>query len=408
MNELLSVFDEANVSANILCIDQFSNLGGGQRSLLDILPALSQRGWHPSVAIPGGGPFPAMIRSRGYRTHSFACAMYASRKKPLAQLLKYARELPNLVNAVAGLVKANKIDLLYVNGPRLVPPAAWVAWRTGVPLVFHCHNRLLQSSAIALTGQALELASAHVIACCQYAAEPLKEYVSPERLRVLYNGIAKMPGGGLRSPDRIRRIGVVGRVEEGKGQLEFVQAVRMLSPQVPECRFSVIGAPMFSDLGYYNKVKALSRGLPIDFVGWQDDIANIYSDLDLLVVPSSVVEATTRVILEAYSARVPVVAFPAGGIPEILEDGQTGFLAEAITVEALAKRILSVLRMDSACVEAVIERAGNEWRRRFSLRTYRNGVCNVLAQAMQPAFESYDEPRAPADVLTPEDLLRRR
>lgn len=401
MNNLLRVLDKTEVPANILCVDQFSNLGGGQRSLLDILPALSQRGWQPSVAIPGEGPFTAMVRSRGYRTHSFSYASYASRKKPLIQLVKYALELPNLVHSIAEIVASNQIDLLYVNGPRLVPPAAWVAWRTGVPLVFHCHNRLLQSSAIALTGQALELADAHVIACCRFAAEPLKEYVRPERLRILYNGIADMGAGSLRSQNVIPRIGVVGRIEEGKGQLEFVRAARLISQYGPECRFSVIGAPMFSGRRYYDEVVASSRGLPIDFVDWQDDVASIYSELDLLVVPSTTVEATTRVILEAFSAGVPVIAFPSGGIPEILDDERTGFLAEAITAEALAKRIVSVLRMDSATVESVVKRARKEWIQRFSLRAYRNGVCSVLAQAMRPAVQNCYE-------LQTEELPRRQ
>lgn len=400
MSKLLSFLDETAIPANVLCIDQFSNLGGGQRSLLDMLPAFSRRGWRPSVMSPGDGPFPAIVRSRGYQTHSFDCASYASRKKPLTQLLKYAFELPNLVDSVARLVEGNKIDVLYVNGPRLVPPAAWVAWRTGVPLVFHCHNRLLQSSAIALTGQSLELANAHVIACCQYAAEPLREYVAPEQLSVHYNGIADLASGGLRTQEQIRRIGVIGRIEAGKGQLDFVEAVRRLYPQAAECEFAVIGAPMFSGLDYYNKVVASSRGLPIEFIDWQNDIAKIYSDLDLLVVPSSAYEATTRVIPEAYSAGVPVIAFPAGGIPEVLEDERTGFLTKAATADALAERMLSVLQMDRTMLRTVVRRARKEWENRFSLRAYRNGICGVLAHAMQPAFHSYDELRDSADMLT--------
>jgi glycosyltransferase involved in cell wall biosynthesis len=401
MNQFSTASDRTAFPANILCIDQFASLGGGQRSLLDLLPAFSKRGWRPSVAVPGDGPFPEMVRSRGYRTHSFACGSYASRKKPLTQLLKYAFELPGMVNSLAELVKANEIDLLYVNGPRLVPPVAWIAWRRAIPLVFHCHNRLVQPSAVALTGQALELASAHVIACCHYAADPLREYVAPQRLRIVYNGIAEMGTSRVESPDRIRRIGVVGRVEEEKGQLQFVQAARLISQKAPECRFSVIGTPMFSGLEYYRKVVASSSGLAIDFIDWQNDIAKIYSGLDLLVVPSSNVEATTRVILEACSAGVPVVAFPAGGIPEILEDEQTGFLAEAMTVEALAQRILSVLQMDKARLTAVVKRARKEWQHRFTLGAYRDSVCSVLAEAMQPIFQgSYDELRATEGMAT--------
>ncbi len=401
MNQFSTVLAKTEFPANILCIDQFSTFGGGQRSLLDLLPAFRERGWRPSVAIPGEGAFPDMVRSRGFRTHSFAPGNYASRKKPLKQLLQYALELPGLVKCLEELVEANNIDLLYVNGPRLIPPAAWVAWRRGIPLVFHCHNRLLQNSAITLTGLTLELASAHVISCCQYAADPLREYVAPARLRVLYNGVVEMAAGPIQIADTMRRIGVVGRVEEEKGQLQFVQAAQWISRNVPACRFSIIGAPMFSGLDYYKKVVASSSGLPIEFISWQEDMARVYSDLDLLVVPSNATEATTRVILEAYSAGVPVVALPAGGIPEILDDEQTGFLAEAATVEALARRILSVLQMDRARVKAVVKRAKDEWRHRFTLGAYRDGVCNVLAEAMQPIFQSsYDELRTAAGVAT--------
>ena len=402
MNQLSTVLDKPEIPANILCIDQFSSLGGGQQSLLDLLPAFSQRGWRPSVAIPGEGQFLSMVRSRGYRAHSLSYGNYASKKKPLVQLLKYALRFPRLVNALTELVEANETDLLYVNGPRLVPPAAWVAWKKGIPLVFHCHNRLLQYSAITLTGQALELASAHLIACCQYAADPLREYVAPERLNIIYNGIAEMASGRLQSPsDKIRRIGVVGRVEEEKGQLEFVQAARLICQKVSECRFSVIGSAMFSSADYYRKVVASSEGLPIDFIEWQDDIARIYSDLDLLVVPSNAVEATTRVILEAYSAGVPVIAFAAGGIPEILEDEQTGFLAQAATVEALAQRMLSVLQMDPVTIRTVAKRARRHWQSRFTLGAYRVNVSGVLAQAMWPIFQSsYDELRTTAGAAT--------
>jgi glycosyltransferase involved in cell wall biosynthesis len=298
-------------------------------------------------------------------------------------MMKYAFELPNLVDCFAELVERQRINLLYVNGPRLVPPVAWLAWRKGIPLVFHCHNRPLQSSAVVLTGQALELASAHVIACCRYVADPLRDYVEPCRLRVLYNGVPEM-AASRRPFSEIRKIGVVGRVESEKGQLEFVRAAKLVSEQFPACRFLIAGSPMFSDKSYYSKVVACSRGLPIDFVDWQDEVSKIYSELDLLVVPSSAVEATTRVIPEAFSAGVPVVAFPAGGIPEVLEDEKTGFVAAGISVEALSERILSVLRMEKMKLDAVAKRARTEWDLRFTLRAYRNSVCDVIAEAIRP------------------------
>ncbi|MFZ0593392.1 MAG: glycosyltransferase, partial [Bryobacteraceae bacterium] len=159
---------------NVLCVDQFANFGGGQRSLIDLLPEFAKRGWRPSVAAPGDGPFPDMVRKLGYRAYNLAYGEYGSVKKPVTQILKYTFRLPGVASRLHDLVRALDIELLYVNGPRLVPPAAWVARRTGIRMVFHCHNRLHQQSAIALTGRSLWFANAGVIACCEHAAIPLR------------------------------------------------------------------------------------------------------------------------------------------------------------------------------------------------------------------------------------------
>ena len=72
---------------------------------------------------------------------------------------------------------------------------------------------------------------------------------------------------------------------------------------------------------------------------WVDDQSALFAGIDLLVVPSEPVENTPRVILEAYSAGVPVLAYYAGGIPELVDDGRTGILVRPQTPEALAQSI---------------------------------------------------------------------
>jgi glycosyltransferase involved in cell wall biosynthesis len=366
---------------NILCVEQFSHLGGGQRSLIDLLPGFSEKGWQTTVAVPGGGPFPEELRLLGYGTHDLGCGSYTSIRKPLHQILQYTLELPRLAREINSIVSARKIDLLYVNGPRFLPAAAWVARQRGVPLTFHCHSRLLQQSAVMLAGKSLRFAQANVIACCRQAFEPLRKYVKRERVRVLYNGVQAVSKVPVCLPTHLRRIGVVGRIEVEKGQLEFVRAARLVAGQFPDCKFTVTGAPLFSSREYYDQVVAASGGLPIEFPGWQHDASQIFSGLDLLVVPSTPVEATTRIIVEAYAAGVPVVAFPAGGIPEILTDQETGFLAEDSTAEALAARIMSVLQLPSSEITAVVGRARKLWQENFSLDLFRKRVCETLAEA---------------------------
>jgi glycosyltransferase involved in cell wall biosynthesis len=101
-----------------------------------------------------------------------------------------------------------------------------------------------------------------------------------------------------------------------------------------------------------------------------------------------------RVILEAFSAGVPVVAFPSGGIPEVVDDGKTGFLVSTATPSALAARILDLVRQPHL-LESVALTARTAWSERFNLHRYRERITAVMAEA---ASRSRSAPRLAATV----------
>ena len=88
---------------------------------------------------------------------------------------------------------------------------------------------------------------------------------------------------------------------------------------------------------------------------------------------------------EAFAAGVPVIALPAGGIPEIVEDGVSGFLASEISASSLADRVLSVLRLPPEEVRRVCRQAFAAWQRRHTLNCFQEQVCNVLAGTARAA-----------------------
>jgi glycosyltransferase involved in cell wall biosynthesis len=373
------------MSPRILCVDQFPALGGGQRCLLDLLPAFVERGWRVELALPGAGPFAEAAHTLGVRTHVLPLQLYSNLWKPPREVAKYATELPKVARMLSRIASSNQLDTFYVNGPRLLPAAALAAWYRRIPLVFHCHNRLQQSIAVRVTGQLLRLCCARVIGCCRYAVEPISPYIRRERLSIVYNGVAASPRGVNNLRENILRIGVIGRIEPEKGQMDFVLAARTIYHHFPNCCFSVIGAPMFSGRTYFDQVMEASRGLPVDFPGWKTDIPSVLNSLDLLVVPSTRLDATPRVIFEAFAAGVPVVALPVGGIPEIIEDGVTGFLAAEASSNSLADRVLSVLNLPPDDVRRVCRQALAAWERRHTLNRFQEQVCDVLARTARAA-----------------------
>ena len=123
-----------------------------------------------------------------------------------------------------------------------------------------------------------------------------------------------------------------------------------------------------------------AAGLPVEFAGWVDDIYACMAQLDLLLVPSAGHEATTRVILEAFAAGLPVIAFASGGIPEVVEDGVTGLLANNSERYGPASHRTAYRRRPAAD----LDRAGGaceSWARRFTLERYCRQMLSVIQSA---------------------------
>jgi glycosyltransferase involved in cell wall biosynthesis len=247
----------------------------------------------------------------------------------------------------------------------------------GRPAIFHAQHFLGKRYAVSMAGWALRHARSTVIADAQYVAAQFTPYIAPERLRVIYNGVPEIPFVAREfKRDQPWRIGLIGRIAPMKGQTDFLGAAALLAPRLPGAKFVICGAPMFSSPAYVEEVQRLASGLPVEFLGWRNDIDQVLTGLDLLVVPSTAAEATTRVILEAFSAGVPVVAYAIGGIPEIVRDSVNGFLVPGCEPQALADKVLEVIALDLAPLAA---RARRDWERNYTLARYRAQMTSVIA-----------------------------
>jgi glycosyltransferase involved in cell wall biosynthesis len=364
---------------NILCLDQFGELGGAQRCLLDLLPAMIDRGWSVHLASPGG-PLAERAAAMHATVDRITCGPYSSGRKTPADVARFAAGTPRLCGEIRRLISIHNADLIYVNGPRLLPAAALAA-RHGPRVLFHSHS-LLNGMALRLAGRTLAMVRAAMVASCRFVAAPLAPYARDRGIRVVYNGVRRMAAANRAGAAEFR-IGVIGRISPEKGQADFLRAARLLFDLAPECRFVVRGAPLFSSpaaMRYARTLEALAADLPVEFAGWTEDVDAVLATLDMLVVPSTAVDATPRVILEAFAAGVPVVAFASGGIPEIVEHGATGFLVEERSPKALALAIRNLLREPDRLRRAA-GMARAKARSEFSLERYGQQMLQAIEAA---------------------------
>lgn len=355
----------------LLILDQFSELGGAQQCLLDLLPAVRARGWQALVGIPGDGPLVARIRESGFETATLDCGPYSYGRKTPADAARFLVQAPRLAHQIRVLAANFAPDLIYVNGPRLLCAAASVE----LPVIHHVHRILPSRTARELCGRALRRCGGRAIAVCRYVAEPWLQFAGPDRVAVIYNGVrgAREVMSGSRSGAPV--IGCIGRIAPEKGQLEFVRAAAAIHRERPDSRFVIYGAAVIATPAYERQVRAAADGLPLEFAGWRSDVQAALSELDLLLVPSGPHEATTRVIPEAFAANTAVIAFPSGGIPEIVENGRTGLLAQS--AGEMARLALELIR-DGKRRSAIAAAGRESWAERFTLERWQNSVLDYM------------------------------
>jgi len=360
----------------LLLLDQFSDPGGAQQVLLELLPAFRECGWKVLVGLPGEGEMFRQVGALGFETERVECGPYGSGRKSAVDLARFLKGTPRLAGQIRRLAERMEADLVYINGPRLLPAAARAGLRA--PVLFHAHSYLPPGAIRILTGMCLRRMNAWLVGSCRFVAEPWREYVRSEQLSVIYNGVAG-PSGESPRPQGPPAIGCIGRIAPEKGQREFLSAASVIHGALPDCRFYIYGAALFADadaLRYEAEVRAAATGLPVEFAGWVTDVYGALRNLDLLLVPSAAHEATTRVILEAFAAGVPVIAFRAGGIPEVVEHGLDGLLADS--AEEMARMAIDLLTGDPGRMSSMSQAARDAWRGRFTLERYQRQVLGWL------------------------------
>jgi glycosyltransferase involved in cell wall biosynthesis len=371
----------------ILVVDQYGEVGGAQRCLLDAVTGFRQRGWEVCAAVPEGDLF-SRLEPVCRSIAPIACGPFHPARKTALDAVRFLGQLPAQIRTIRRLLRAAPFDAIYVNGPRLAPAAA--ASHKNIPIIFHAHNVVTQRAASRALNAALRCSGAAVIASSGFVARSLAAACGAPC--VIPNGVPAC--GVVREPRRGPfTIAMLGRIAPEKGQLEFVRAASM----APPAQFVIAGAPMFADSGYFELVRAEAKRAGVALAGWIEDTDRFLAGIDLLVVPSGPFDATPRVILEAYAASVPVLAFASGGIPELVAHLQTGILVAERSPEALAGAIAYALS-NRAELGRMAARALDCWRAQFTLARFQENVCAAVQETVKRFHQRKPLARAGAMV----------
>ena len=145
----------------------------------------------------------------------------------------------------------------------------------------------------------------------------------------------------LKLPYNSNLIGIVGRIVPIKNHKLFIQAASQIIAKKENTYFLIVGdGPLrknIEDLAY--KLNINKNTL---FTGWRNDLPLIYASLDILVC-SSDNEGTSVSVIEAMASGCTVVTTKVGGHPDIIDNGNNGYLIEPQNIDSLTNKILEIL-----------------------------------------------------------------
>lgn len=321
-------------------------LGGGEVSFFDLIKSIDASKFEAVAMVPARGEVHKKLASQ-----NLAClTLFLPPLKTMAAWLP----LYALIKLVMRF-KKSRIDIIHVNGSRACFYAGIAGRLVGIPVVWHVResirDRYMYDGLLAVC--------ARIIICVSKSVQQKRFGRFGQRIikktTVVYNGVdtAKF----VRQADARQRIrkslmvtneilfGMVANIVPLKGQDFFLKGFGRAKLQKPDLSAKTLIIGRVLDPAYHHKLRRDVSEMGLDnsvlFMDFTPDIQEIYSALDIFVLPSER-EGFSRSLIEAMSASLPVLATNIEAIAEAVTNGENGILVDYEDVDRLAAAVIKL------------------------------------------------------------------
>lgn len=355
----------------VLFVNPNAELGGSERSLLDLLAALgaSDSGVERRLLLFSDGELARRARALGVevdvlpppaKLKALGESGGGGRRRVASAVLDAAVRVPGFLLDLRSRVRKLAPDVVHTNGMK-----AHVFCRMALPdhpLIVHMRDFVSTRPVSRKLVRAFVNRRVTVVANSEAVARDLRSVAPGLAPRVVYNAIdleefrprprelaplASLAGLPEPPPDTVV-VGLVATYAFWKGHFTFVDAMARVKAALPgrALRFYVIGGPIYdtraSEISPVElRARIASRALTTDLglVPFQADAASAYRDLDIVVHASTRPEPFGRTIVEGMATGRAVVVARAGGATELVTEGETGLYHTPGDPDELARAV---------------------------------------------------------------------
>ncbi len=347
----------------VLFIHHSNDLYGADVMLLETLDRLDSARYRPLVVLPedtrSEGGLSAALKERGIEQLWMPMAILRRRYLKRRYVLQYAYDFVKAALSIRKLIQVRRISLVHSN-TLAVMAGALGARLSGVAHVWHVHEiirrpkwfrRLLHAACTRLPDVTLCISNS--VRANILADEPWAD----SKLQVIYNGLYLerfLPTQSqseyraeLNLPLGVPIVGMVGRINQWKGQGILVDSAALLLRRFPDAVFLIVGS-VFAQENHHlvrlkEKIAKYKIADSVLILNFRSDVAALFAAMDVYVHLSVEPEPFGLSIIEAMASGLPVVATAPGGPGEIIEDAVTGILVLPSAPEATVKALDDLL-----------------------------------------------------------------
>ena len=293
---------------------------------------------------------------------------------------------PLMSTPIQSALRSFKPDVIHTNIMALFTPTLWMeARKENVPILHNlrdywvmcvrsgffpgdkeCNRNCIECRALTTQRRRLTSLVDGVVAVSQYTLDThINAGLFPNtRLR---KAILSARGESIekkaeRDANDVLTLGFLGRIKPSKGVHILIEALSRVPAHIP---IKLVVAGDGSE-DYLESLRQMSPEGRVEFWGWRKP-EEVYSAIDIVAIPSLYPEPLPRTAIEAYNARLPVLAARTGGTPEVVEEGRNGWTYDAYDVTELA-RLISTLgetrqdrEIDASVFDPYIRRSDPEF-----------------------------------------------
>lgn len=338
----------------VLHLISSSGFFGADNVLIQLSKQMRQTAFSPTIGVFKNLQIPHLEVAEVAKRHNFPVEIFPCKGKLDLRT----------ISSIRNVLKTRKIHIVHSHGYKSNLYALAASAGKNVSLVATCHNWLGDDRKMRFYARLdkffLNRFDKVVAVSDTVEQEILNHNIPSAKVLVIPNGIDLDRFNSLRKPDTLkgefgidgnyRVIGTVGRLSEEKGHRILLHAAKRVLQEYSNVVFLIVGdGPLRRDLEAKSAqlieaegTKADRPGGPIVFAGVRNDMPEIYSLMDIFVLPS-LTEGLPMVLLEAMAAKKPAVATRVGAVPRVFERGQCGLLIQPGDAESLAGAILDLL-----------------------------------------------------------------